>query len=367
MSNDIYAGPDYAELLLPVGTEYVLVDNGTNTKKLKLCNLTRVINVTGSNPISVATGTTTSTISISAASTAVDGYLSYTDWNTFNGKQPAGSYELTTNKGSANGYCPLDSGSKVSATYLPSYVDDVLESANYAAFPGTGETGKIYVTLDTNLTYRWSGTAYVQIDATIGLGETSATAYRGDRGKTAYDHSSATGNPHGASTADIADSVNKRYCTDAQKTVISNTSGTNTGDQTNISGSSASCTGNAATATSAAYAATAGTVTGAITGLKETAASVAASALDLATANVFYKTISGVTTFTLSNVAATGTVSEFILELTNGGAFAVTWWSGIKWVAGTAPTLTAAGLDTIFFYTRDGGTTWRGYVAKGMA
>ena len=245
----------------------------------------------------------------------------------------------------------LDSGSKVSATYLPSYVDDVLESANYAAFPGTGETGKIYVTLDTNLTYRWSGTAYVQIDATIGLGETSATAYRGDRGKTAYDHSSATGNPHGASTADIADSVNKRYCTDAQKTVLGNTSNTNTGDQ-DLSG---------------LLPKSGGAMTGAITGFKETAASVAASALDLATANVFYKTISGVTTFTLSNVAATGTVSEFILELTNGGAFAVTWWSGIKWVAGTAPTLTVSGLDTIFFYTRDGGTTWRGYVAKGMA
>lgn len=185
----------------------------------------------------------------------------------------------------------------------------------------------------------------------VALGESAGTAYRGDRGKTAYDHSSATGNPHGASTADIADSVNKRYCTDAQKTVLGNTSNTNTGDQ-DLSG---------------LLPKSGGAMAGAITGLKETAASVGASALDLATANVFYKTISGVTTFTLSNVAATGTVSEFILELTNGGAFAVTWWSGIKWVAGTAPTLTASGLDTIFFYTRDGGTTWRGYVAKGMA
>ena len=64
----------------------------------------------------------------------------------------------------------------------------------------------------------------------LSIGETSGTAYRGDRGKTAYDHSQATGNAHGATTADIADSTNKRYCTDAQKTVIAATSGTNTGD-----------------------------------------------------------------------------------------------------------------------------------------
>jgi len=51
----------------------------------------------------------------------------------------------------------------VPAGQLPSYVDDVLEVANYAALPGTGETGKIYVALDTNLQYRWSGSAYIQL------------------------------------------------------------------------------------------------------------------------------------------------------------------------------------------------------------
>ena len=62
----------------------------------------------------------------------------------------------------AGGVCTLDGGSKVSSTYLPSYVDDVLEYANLAGFPGTGETGKIYVALDTNNVYRWSGSVYVQ-------------------------------------------------------------------------------------------------------------------------------------------------------------------------------------------------------------
>lgn len=93
---------------------------------------------------------------------------------------------------------------KVPASQLPSYVDDVLEYANFAALPGTGETGKIYVTLDTNLTYRWSGSAYVEISASLALGETLATAYRGDRGKTAYDHSqTTTGNPHGTTKTDL--------------------------------------------------------------------------------------------------------------------------------------------------------------------
>ena len=65
--------------------------------------------------------------------------------------------------GAANGVAPLGSDSKISATYLPSYVDDVLEVANYAALPVTGETGKIYVDLATNKAYRWSGSAYVYI------------------------------------------------------------------------------------------------------------------------------------------------------------------------------------------------------------
>lgn len=80
-------------------------------------------------------------------------------------------------------------GGKVPSSQLPSFVDDVIEVANYAALPGTGETGKIYITLDTNLTYRWSGSVYTEISASLALGETSGSAYRGDRGKIAYDHS----------------------------------------------------------------------------------------------------------------------------------------------------------------------------------
>lgn len=99
-----------------------------------------------------------------------------------------------------------------------------------------------------------------------------------------------------------------------------------------------------------------------LTGLKETKVAVAASAIDLSTGNLFTKTISGATTFTVSNTPSTGTAASFILELTNGGSATVTWWSGMKWASGTAPTLTAAGVDCLGFYTHDGGTTWRGFV-----
>jgi len=110
----------------------------------------------------------------------------------------------------------------VPANQLPSYVDDVLEYPNLASFPTTGESGKVYVALDTNKTYRWSGSTYVLIGSDLALGETASTAYRGDKGKTAYDHSQATGNPHSATTADINDSTDKRYVTDTQQTRVNN-------------------------------------------------------------------------------------------------------------------------------------------------
>lgn len=98
----------------------------------------------------------------------------------------------TTQKGANNGVAELDATGKVPSSQLPSFVDDVLEYDSLSSFPSTGEAGKIYVAKDTNKTYRWSGTAYVEISPSLALGETSSTAYRGDRGKTAYDHSQST-------------------------------------------------------------------------------------------------------------------------------------------------------------------------------
>lgn len=113
----------------------------------------------------------------------------------------------TSLKGTANGLAELDSNGKVPSSQLPSYVDDIVEgylnSGKFYKESGhttviTGEGGKIYIDLHTGKTYRWSGSAYVVVSETLALGETSSTAYRGDRGKIAYDHSQAAHAPSGA-------------------------------------------------------------------------------------------------------------------------------------------------------------------------
>ena len=124
-------------------------------------------------------------------------------------QQNQGNYIPTSQKGTSGGVAELDSGGKVPASQLPSFVDDVLEGFYISptvfndetgtAYPNVG--GKAYVDIsnDNNKkgSYRWSGTQYTKIEqGGIVLGETSDTAYRGDRGKLAYDHISKTDNPH---------------------------------------------------------------------------------------------------------------------------------------------------------------------------
>lgn len=103
-------------------------------------------------------------------------------------------------------------------------------------------------------------------------------------------------------------------------------------------------------------------IANAMAGFREKYNAVAASAIDCALGNAFSKTISANTTLTVANVPASGSCYRMILELTNGGAYAVTWWSGVKWANGTAPTLTTSGRDMLAFFTRDGGATWSGSV-----
>lgn len=84
------------------------------------------------------------------------------------------------------------------------------------------------------------------------------------------------------------------------------------------------------------------------------------NSIDCSAGEVFYKTVTGNTTFSRTNVKPSGQVTNIILELTNGGNYTVTWWSGIKWQQGAAPILTSGGTDILGFYSYDGGTTWRG-------
>jgi len=121
-------------------------------------------------------------------------------------------------KGAPEGVAELDENGLVLASQLPSYVDAVEEHDSLSDFPVTGESGKIYVAIDTSLTYRWAGSGYVEISPSIALGETSSTAYRGDRGAVAYAHVSDTSNPHHVTKAQLGlDRVNNT--SDSEKTV----------------------------------------------------------------------------------------------------------------------------------------------------
>ena len=135
---------------------------------------------TAGTGISITSGAIASTITqfttanarsaISVTDAGGEGSLSYnssTGVITYTGPSHSG-FEVTSAKNAVNGYAGLDATGKVASAQLPSYVDDVVEAANQAALPVTGETSKIYVTLDTNKTYRWSGSAYVEISASPG-------------------------------------------------------------------------------------------------------------------------------------------------------------------------------------------------------
>ena len=101
-----------------------------------------------------------------------------------------------------------------------------------------------------------------------------------------------------------------------------------------------------------------------LTGITATAG--ATTTLALGSDNYFAATASGAGTVTwaLSGVAASGLCQSFILEYTNGGSVTNSWFSGIKWPAGTAPTLSSSGVDLLGFITDDGGTNWRGVLLQ---
>jgi hypothetical protein len=117
------------------------------------------------------------TLSISTASSTENGMMSFSD------KAKLDSIDVTTLVNTVDGLIP--------AAYLPSYVDDVLEYSSVNTFPETGEAGKIYVDTTTNLTYRWTGTQYIEVSKSLGLGETASAAYPGDKGKQNADNIAA--------------------------------------------------------------------------------------------------------------------------------------------------------------------------------
>lgn len=196
----------------------------------------------------------------SAVTTIQDDYVPKT--RKVNGKSLSADITLSASdvkaipisqKGTSNGVAELDGNGLVPSSQLPSYVDDVLEYDTKTDFPTNGESGKIYIATDTNLQYRWTGTQYAEISSSLALGETSSTAYRGDRGKIAYDHSQkASGNPHNVTKSDVGlgnvgnfkavSTVASQGLTDAEKANARANIGAGTGSS-NFSGAYADLSG----------------------------------------------------------------------------------------------------------------------------
>lgn len=129
----------------------------------------------------------------------------------------------STLKGAANGVAELDSSGLVPTSQLPSYVDDVLEYANASSFPGTGDSGKIYVALDTNDIYRWSGSAYVKVSDAVSTAD-QATALATAR--TISLSGDVTGSASFDGSADV--SITATIADDSHNHVISNVDGLQT-------------------------------------------------------------------------------------------------------------------------------------------
>ena len=110
-------------------------------------------------------------------------------------------------KGQPGGLAELDETGRVPAGQLPGFVDDVINVDTYNDLPNPGEDSKIYITIDTNLQYRWGGKSYVPLGSSLALGTTSQTAGRGDWTQAAYNHSLITNgsNPHGTTFASLPD------------------------------------------------------------------------------------------------------------------------------------------------------------------
>ncbi len=97
-------------------------------------------------------------------------------------------------------------------------------------------------------------------------------------------------------------------------------------------------------------------------GYREARVVVSGSVIDLSEGTYFTKTIDAATTFSVTGVGSSGSVSAFVLDLTNGGSASITWFSNLRWPSGSPPALTATGRDILGFFTHDGGSNWNGLV-----
>lgn len=94
----------------------------------------------------------------------------------------------------------------------------------------------------------------------------------------------------------------------------------------------------------------------------ESSMALPANEIDVGKANHYTKTVTANTALSVTNIPSAGRAATFILHITNGGAFTMSWWPNIRWAEGVAPALSTAGRDVIGFSTLNGGVTWDGYL-----
>jgi hypothetical protein len=155
-----------------VANKNVLRYNSTNSRWENVADLTTA----ESNILNIEDGTTT------VGKALADQNGDVIDTTYLKLATASSTYVPLSSKGVANGVAPLDSSNKIPSIHLPGGVDDIKEFASLANFPLVGEASIIYVALDTNKIYRWSGSAYVEISSSLALGTTNTTAFPGDRG-----------------------------------------------------------------------------------------------------------------------------------------------------------------------------------------
>lgn len=137
-----------------------------------------------------------------------------------NGNDITTTYIKNSEKGTANGVATLDATGKIPASQVPGSMDEIIEGYYYngnfylnSAHQQeiTGEESKIYVDLETNKTYRWGGTTYVEISASLALGETTGTAYEGSKGKANADAIAILQEDMNGLNDDLSSKVDKLY------------------------------------------------------------------------------------------------------------------------------------------------------------
>ena len=279
--------------------------------------------VNASSPMA-STGGTTPTISMHVADVSHDGYLSLGDWATFNSKVDGSDTRLSNARApTSHTHGNITNGGLVGVTSgipLITGTGGIVQAGSFGSGGGTfcqGNDARLSDSRAADDVYTWAKAATKPSYTYSEVGAQVAGSY-----------------PTGSGTC----------------------SGTNTGDQTLPTLSSLG-----------GLPKSGGAMTGATVSLREAHIALGGTAIDLATGNSFSKTITTTTTFTLSNIPASGQAYCFFLFLTNGGAYTVNLFSGVKWNTGVDHTLTSSGLDMLAFITTDGGSTWTGSIKKGIA